>query len=116
MRNIFFVLIIFILFLLFSLAVASRADAQGYPAVHRCTGCGKILGREVPESELSGDPDFKKAGTFQICEHCMKRRFSGMALENYVNVAKKYKRSTIEHNRKLEPKTKTYGREGRRKD
>lgn len=78
---------------------APPARAQSGRFVVRCEVCHRILGKEVPESQLSQDPDFKMNGMFQVCQHCLDKKMHRQAQANYVRIAQKYKWNSIAHNR-----------------
>lgn len=63
-----------------------------------CERCRKVLGVEVQESSLSGDPDFKREGMFQVCQPCLDRRMGARDQRQYVSTALKYKWNSIAHN------------------
>jgi len=75
-----------------------RAEGQSAGA---CAICGKALGRDVPESTLSADPDFKQLGMFQVCQTCMDRKMDRRTQDAYTQVARKYKWNSISHNKSL---------------
>jgi len=84
--------------MLFS-AVAARA--QRVPAYVKCQSCGKIIGKEVPESQLSSDADFKRYGMFQTCQTCLDKKMNKNTQAFYIQVVRKYKWNSIAHNKAL---------------
>lgn len=77
----------------------STVVAQNAAPPARCECCGKVLGKEVAESRLSSDPDFKAHGMFQTCKACMDRKMDAGAQRSYEQVALKYKWNSIAHNK-----------------
>jgi hypothetical protein len=77
------------------------AQGQSPEGAGMCVCCGKTLGRDVPESTLSADPDFKQLGMFQCCQTCMDKKMDRRTQNTYTTVAKKYKWNSISHNKSL---------------
>jgi hypothetical protein len=77
------------------------AQGQSPEAAEACVVCGKALGRDVPESTLSVDPDFKQLGMFQVCQTCMDKKMDRATQNTYTRVAQKYKWNSISHNKSL---------------
>lgn len=66
-----------------------------------CVCCGRTLGRDVSESTLSADPDFKQLGMFQCCQPCMDKKMDRQTQLTYTKVAQKYKWNSISHNKSM---------------
>lgn len=81
-------------------APAVRTENPG-SANGRCECCGKFLGKEVPESPLSSDPDFKQNNMFQVCQICLDKKMDRRTQDMYAGIARKYKWNSINHNRSL---------------
>lgn len=79
-------------------------EEPGSTKIHRCEICGKMLGKEVPESALSKDSDFKQHGMFQVCQHCLDKTVDRDVQKNYTRLALKYKWNSIAHNETMEVK------------
>jgi len=77
------------------------AQGQSPEAAGTCVCCGKVLGRDVPESTLSADPDFKQLGMFQCCQTCIDKKMDRQTQNTYTKVAQKYKWNSIAHNKSL---------------
>jgi hypothetical protein len=90
-------------FMLASALGVARAEEKAvvHESATRCVCCGRALGREVPESTLSADPDFKALGMFQCCQTCMDKKMDARTQLTYTNVARKYKWSSISHNKSM---------------
>ena len=86
--------------LIAALAFFSSSGA-GQPIVSRCENCGKLLGKETPDTELSADPEFKSYGMFQVCQTCMDKKMDRNVQATYTQVARKYKWNSIAHNKSL---------------
>lgn len=98
-----------ILMALSSVALAAPPE-HGTPNATACVCCGRTLGRDVPESALSADPDFKQLGMFQCCQACMDKKMDKGTQLTYTKIAQKYKWNSISHNKSLAYK---YGRHGK---
>ncbi|MEI6634065.1 MAG: hypothetical protein WCP22_09645 [Chlamydiota bacterium] len=77
------------------------AQRHSSEAAGTCVRCGKAFGRDVPESALSADPDFKQLGMFQCCQTCMDKNMDRRTQGTYTQVALKYKWTSIAHNKSL---------------
>jgi hypothetical protein len=94
------------IYILFCLAIAMllAQPAHSEPreaAGGRCVVCGKALGSDAPESALSADPDFKQHDMFQCCQACLDRKMDKQAQRLYTEISRKYKWSSISHNKSV---------------
>ena len=94
------------IYLLWCLAIAMLIAQPAYSeapetAEGRCAVCDKTLGSDAPESALSADPDFKQHNMFQCCQTCLDKKMDKQAQRVYTEISRKYKWSSISHNKSV---------------